>query len=113
RLDEVGSAAAATRGIVTARFSRIRQARPGRVVALVLFFAAVAAMPEFLHGTKLHNGQQILALSVAFLSIVAVTGFSGNISLGQAGFAGLGAFLTAKLSTGFFPGLPKMPVIVA
>jgi branched-chain amino acid transport system permease protein len=112
-LDEVGTAASATRGIVTAQFSRVRRFQPGRAVTLLVLFVAVGAVPYFLSGQKLHNGQQILALSVAFLSIVAVTGFSGNISLGQAGFAGLGAFLTAKLSTGFFPGLPTIPVIPA
>jgi branched-chain amino acid transport system permease protein len=113
RLDEVGTSAAATRGIVTARFSRSRTSSPARGLAIGGALLVIALVPFFLNGSNMHNAQQILALSVAFLSIVAVTGFSGNISLGQAGFAGLGAFLTGKLSTGFFPGLPKLPVLLA
>jgi branched-chain amino acid transport system permease protein len=112
-LDEVGSSAAASRGIVTARFGRARRTTPGTVFALLLILVAVAAVPAFLTGTTLQNAQQILALSVAFLSITAITGFSGNISLGQAGFAGLGAFLTAKFSTIGLFGVPNMPVIPA
>jgi branched-chain amino acid transport system permease protein len=114
RLDEVGTAAASTRGIVTARFGSARRtSSSGRPVALGLVLVAVAALPFILHGQSLHHGQDILALTVAFLSIVAITGFSGNITLGQAAFAGLGAFLTGKLSTGYFPGLPKIPVILS
>jgi branched-chain amino acid transport system permease protein len=114
RLDEVGTAAAATRSIVTARFSAARQ-RVGPLTALlwIVISVCVIGLPGLLHQQSLGHAQDIVALSVAFLSIVAVTGFSGNITLGQAGFAGLGAFLTAKLSTGFFPGLPKLPVIVS
>jgi branched-chain amino acid transport system permease protein len=113
-LDEVGTAAAATRGIVTARFGSIRRsASYSRPVWIGLALIVVASLPFFLEGESLHHSQQILALTVAFLSIVAVTGFSGNITLGQAGFAGLGAFLTGKISTGYFPGLPQLPVIIA
>jgi ABC-type branched-subunit amino acid transport system permease subunit len=39
----------------------------------------------------------MLALAIVFLSIVAVTGFSGHITLGQAAFAGFGGFATARV----------------
>ena len=44
---------------------------------------------------------QGLAFSVVFLSIVLLTGMSGQISLCQATFAGIGAFTCAQLATHF------------
>src|SRR3954447_18214427 len=46
----------------------------------------------------LRQAQEIPALAIIFISIVAVTGYSGQISLGQAGYAGLGALFFAKIS---------------
>jgi branched-chain amino acid transport system permease protein len=48
---------------------------------------------------NLRQAQQIPALAVIFVSIVAVTGYSGQISLGQAGYAGIGALLFGRFST--------------
>jgi branched-chain amino acid transport system permease protein len=113
-LDEIGSGtAAASRSIVTARFGRKRRTGPSTVMALLLLLAVVAAVPAFVHGQSLHNAQQMVALAIAFLSITAVTGFSGNITLGQAGFAGLGAFLAAKFATVGLFGIPQMPAVFA
>ena len=44
---------------------------------------------------------QGLAYSIVFLSIVLLTGMSGQISLCQASFAGIGAFTCAQLATHF------------
>ena len=57
--------------------------------------------------------QQVPALAVILVSIVVVTGYSGQISLGQAGFAGLGALFAAKLAAGQLPYLPEMPDLLA
>jgi len=44
---------------------------------------------------------QGIAYSIVFLSIVLLTGMSGQISLCQASFAGIGAFTCAQLATHF------------
>lgn len=85
----------------------------GRAVALVTAAVAAAVLPFVLSSRSLASAAGVLALAVVFLSITAVTGFTGNITLGQAGFAGLGALLTSKLAAGQLPLFPRMPVIVA
>jgi branched-chain amino acid transport system permease protein len=72
------------------------------VPALVAFGFLV--LPFFLSRTTWAYGHRLPALVIVFTSIVAVTGFSGQISLGQAAFAGFGAFLSARLSNTY--GLP-------
>jgi len=63
--------------------------------------ASVALLcPLLFSDSDLRQAQQIPALAVIFASIVAVTGYSGQISLGQAGYAGLGALLFGRFSTG-------------
>ena len=61
--------------------------------------AAVAMLVPLTFGdVALRQAQEIPALAIIFISIVAVTGYSGQISLGQAGYAGLGALFFAKVS---------------
>lgn len=52
------------------------------------------------------------ALAIVLVSVVLVSGYSGQISLGQAGFAGLGALVAARLAAGTMPGLPRIPGFV-
>jgi branched-chain amino acid transport system permease protein len=66
-----------------------------------------------LSGKDLSNAGAIVSLAVVLLSITAVTGFTGNITLGQAGFAGLGALATLHLNNSGLWFLPKMSVIPA
>jgi branched-chain amino acid transport system permease protein len=59
-----------------------------------------------------------VAYSVAFLSIVAITGYSGHLSLASAAFAGLGAYITVRLRNGLLPlpfdaSIPHVPVLLA
>lgn len=61
---------------------------------------AALFLPLLFSNASLREAQQIPALAVIFVSIVAVTGYGGQVSLGQAGYAGLGALLFAKFSTG-------------
>ena len=80
-------------------------APPGAwVVAGVLFL-----LPLGLAGSDLRTAVQVPALGVVLLSLVVVTGRGGQISLGQAAYAGLGALFTALLAAGRFPGLPRLP----
>ncbi|GAA4339123.1 hypothetical protein GCM10023086_73940 [Streptomyces venetus] len=78
------------------------------IVAGVLFL-----LPLGLAGQDLHTSIQVPALAVILLSLVVVTGRGGQISLGQAAYAGLGALFTALLAAGRFPGLPDMPELPA
>ncbi|MET9765023.1 ATP-binding cassette domain-containing protein [Streptomyces sp. NPDC006372] len=78
------------------------------IVAGVLFL-----LPLGLAGQDLHTSIQVPALAVILLSLVVVTGRGGQISMGQAAYAGLGALFTALLAAGRFPGLPDMPELPA
>ncbi|MEU3936076.1 ATP-binding cassette domain-containing protein [Streptomyces sp. NPDC029044] len=78
------------------------------IVVLVLFL-----LPLGLAGQDLHTSVQVPALAVILLSLVVVTGRGGQISLGQAAYAGLGALFTALLAAGRFPGLPGLPELAA
>ncbi|MBT2529495.1 ATP-binding cassette domain-containing protein [Streptomyces sp. ISL-99] len=78
------------------------------LVAGVLFL-----LPFGFAGSDLQTSVQVPALAVILLSLVVVTGRGGQISLGQAAYAGLGALFTALLAAGRFPGLPPMPELPA
>ncbi|MFF8658309.1 ABC transporter permease subunit [Streptomyces huasconensis] len=82
---------------------------PGaRIVAAVLFL-----IPLGFAGPDLTTSVQVPALAIILLSLVIVTGRGGQISLGQAAYAGLGALFTALLAAGRFPGLPELPHLPA
>ncbi|MGW6059480.1 ABC transporter permease subunit [Streptomyces sp. NPDC055189] len=78
------------------------------IVAAVLFL-----IPLGFAGSDLTTAVQVPALAVILLSLVIVTGRGGQISLGQAAYAGLGALFTALLVAGRFPGLPSLPHLPA
>lgn len=77
------------------------QVPPGAwLTAGVLFL-----LPLGFAGTDLHTSIQVPALAIVLLSLVVVTGRGGQIALGQAAYAGLGALFTALLAAG---GLPEL-----
>ncbi|WP_329226504.1 ABC transporter permease subunit [Streptomyces canus] len=78
------------------------------IVAVILFL-----IPLGFAGSDLHTSVQVPALGVVLLSLVVVTGRGGQISLGQAAYAGLGALFTALPAAGRFPGLPRLPELAA
>ncbi|MEV6107150.1 ATP-binding cassette domain-containing protein [Streptomyces sp. NPDC051940] len=78
------------------------------VLAGVLFL-----LPLGFAGSDLTTSVQVPALAVVLLSLVVVTGRGGQVSLGQAGYAGLGALFAALLASGRFPGLPRLPELTA
>ncbi|MFI6438309.1 ATP-binding cassette domain-containing protein [Streptomyces sp. NPDC050759] len=78
------------------------------IVAVILFL-----IPLGFAGSDLHTSVQVPALGVVLLSLVVVTGRGGQISLGQAAYAGVGALFTALLAAGRFPGLPRLPELAA
>ncbi|MDQ0944509.1 ATP-binding cassette domain-containing protein [Streptomyces sp. V1I1] len=100
---------------VGARDTLARPAAPAvRVPGVVWLVAAILfLLPLGFAGSDLHTSIQVPALAVILLSLVVVTGRGGQISLGQAAYAGLGALFTALLAAGRFPGLPAMPELLA
>jgi branched-chain amino acid transport system permease protein len=86
-------------GIATT-FARRRASEPTiPQMALQYGLAAIALFaPLLLSSVHLREAQAVPALAIIFVSLVAVTGYSGQISLGQAGYAGLGALFFAKVS---------------
>ncbi|MCX5225312.1 ATP-binding cassette domain-containing protein [Streptomyces sp. NBC_00233] len=88
----------------------VRSARvPGAVwlVVGVLFL-----LPLGFAGSDLHTAIQVPALAVILLSLVVVAGRGGQIALGQAAYAGLGALFTALLTAHGVPGLLALGLAV-
>ncbi len=86
-------------GIATT-FAQRRAVEP-TIPAMALQYglaAVVAFAPLLFDPVHLREAQEVPALAIIFVSIVAVTGYSGQISLGQAGYAGVGALFFAKVS---------------
>ncbi|MFE9806720.1 ATP-binding cassette domain-containing protein [Streptomyces sp. NPDC005548] len=88
--------------------ARVRTPPGARAVAPVLFL-----LPLGFAGSDLHTSVQVPALGVVLLSLVVVTGRGGQISLGQAAYAGLGALFTGLLAAGRVPGVPPLPELAA
>lgn len=111
-LNERDEDAPSGRGLVTSGVGRERSL-PARLRFLIPAALVATLVPFSLSGQDLASAGEILSLAVVLLSITAVTGFTGNITLGQAGFAGLGALATIHLHNSGLWFLPTMPVIVA
>ncbi|HET6858064.1 MAG TPA: ABC transporter permease, partial [Streptomyces sp.] len=84
-------------------------ALPSAPPAAWLVTGILFLLPLGFAGSDLRTSVQVPALAVVLLSLVVVTGRGGQISLGQAAYAGLGALFTALLAAGRFPGLPELP----
>jgi branched-chain amino acid transport system permease protein len=102
----------AGRGLVASGVGRERSL-PARIRFLIPAAIVATIVPFGLSGQDLSSAGEIVSLAVVLVSITAVTGFTGNITLGQAGFAGLGALATLHLNNTGLWILPQMPVIPA
>ena len=71
---------------------------PVRAGLVVLAVLAAVVLPPALSGSGLYLLSIGIAYSAAILSLVVVTGMSGQFSLAQAGFMGVGAFAAAHLA---------------
>jgi len=71
------------------------------------------ASPLLFRASDLRSAVAVPALAVVLVSTVVVSGYSGLISLGQAGFAGLGALVAAHVAAGSLPWFPRLPGFVA
>ena len=99
RLDEVGEGGSGVSGLISRSIGAARgRSRVETRVAVGVTALALLLAPFALSNITIAYGQSMLALSVIFVSIVVVTGFSGHITLGQAAFAGMGSFVSARVS---------------
>lgn len=112
KLDEVGGASGGP-GLLLQTVGRLRRPAGAGVstprAALLVVAAAIAiVVPLTLDTIRLGDAQEVLALIVVFTSIVCITGFCGYITLGQAAFAGIGAYVAARVANAL-----GLPVILA
>ncbi|WP_369143437.1 ATP-binding cassette domain-containing protein [Streptomyces sp. R44] len=80
--------------------------------ALWLVVGVLLLLPLGLAGSDLHTAIQVPALAVILLSLVVVAGRGGQIALGQAAYAGLGALFTALLAAAGIPTLLALGLTV-
>ncbi|MEU4274888.1 ATP-binding cassette domain-containing protein [Streptomyces tanashiensis] len=80
--------------------------------ALWLVVGVLLLLPLGLAGSDLHTAVQVPALAVILLSLVVVAGRGGQIALGQAAYAGLGALFTALLASAGIPTLLALVLAV-
>lgn len=71
--------------------------RVASLVGLAAFVAAAAAMPSVLGPARLLSMSLALIFAIAALSVVVITGWTGQTSLAQVTFMGVGAFVAARL----------------
>ncbi|GAA3397246.1 ABC transporter permease subunit [Streptomyces roseoviridis] len=74
--------------------------------------AVLFALPLGFAGEDLTTAVQVPALAVILLSLVVVAGRGGQIALGQAAYAGLGALFTGLLAAAGLPELVALAVAV-
>ncbi len=89
---------------VTIRDRRLE--RPTRVAFWALVVAFLASSVTWVPGVWVTTFNEGLTLSIVFLSVTLMTGMSGQISLCQATFAGVGAFTAGQLAAHM--GLPVL-----
>ena len=79
-------------------------------VCMALFLAALLALPFVLKGEYLWVVLQIIIAAIGAVGLNILTGFTGQISLGQGAFLGVGAhtsaYITAKMGLSFWVGVP-------
>ena len=70
-------------------------------IGLLLLFAAAAVLPLIVTEPSRHLlYTSILGFTICALSLTVLTGWGGQLSLGQMAFAGIGALVTASLTRG-------------
>jgi branched-chain amino acid transport system permease protein len=86
-----------------------RRGLGGGVLAVVVGFAV---LPNVFGAATVHDLAEAAAYAVVALTVVALTGWTGQLSLAQMSFAGVGAFVAAHIA-GTDGGLFPLAVLVA
>jgi len=68
-----------------------------RYVGIAAILAIACILPFAVSGYRLSQFSQVLIYAIALLGLNILTGFNGQISLGQGAFYGIGAYTTAIL----------------
>ncbi len=71
-----------------------------RLVAVVAVAVAAVLPLVFTEASRQFNYSTVLAFAVCAMSVTMLTGWAGQLSLAQMGFAGLGAFSAASIRNG-------------
>lgn len=86
-------------------------------VCVTSFFVFLLVWPFLVSGDYLWITLQILIASIGAVGLNILTGFTGQISLGQGAFLGVGAYtsayVTAKLGLSFWVGVPAAGLVTA
>jgi branched-chain amino acid transport system permease protein len=90
---------------------------PTAKVGVASFLLFLMAWPYLVKGEYLWIVLQIMIATVGAVGINILTGFTGQISLGQGAFLGVGAYttayLTAKMGLSFWVGVPAAGLVTA
>ena len=98
RTDREAESSLALTGTVRALPASLRElteVRVGTPVGALIAFAAVATLPLWMGPGELIRGSALVALAIVGCSVVVLTGWSGQVSLGQMSFAAVGATVGA------------------
>ncbi|GAB4367533.1 MAG: branched-chain amino acid ABC transporter permease [Deltaproteobacteria bacterium] len=86
-------------------------------VCMALFLVFLLLLPQLLKGEYLWIVLQILIASIGAVGLNILTGYTGQISLGQGAFLGVGAYtsayVTAKMGLSFWVGVPAAGFVTA
>ncbi len=78
---------------------RVREVVLARFATFSVVGAFAIFLPFFLSGSKANLASAILIYGMIGISIVMLTGWSGNVSLGHWAFVGVGALIAGKLAS--------------
>ena len=81
------------------RVARLPLVRLMRVGVAVLIVAGVVAIPLLLRSDQIIKASAVGVYAIVGLSLVVLTGWAGQISLGQMGFVAIGAAVAAKCTS--------------
>jgi branched-chain amino acid transport system permease protein len=84
---------------VPPELTRVREVRLGRLVAGGIGLAAILVLPHLLGTADSLKASAVIIYAIITLSVVVLTGWAGQLSLGQLGFVGVGGAVAA-LATG-------------
>ncbi len=82
---------------------RVREVQVGRFAVFGGVGLLALIVPFFLSGSNTNLASAILIYSMIGISIVMLTGWSGNVSLGHWAFVGVGALVAGKIASGSNP----------
>lgn len=80
--------------------------RPGGVVATLMVWVGLAALPAVADEWQLGQLTQLMTYGIFAMSLAFIWGQAGLLSFGQAIFFGVGAYVMALTTKGMLPGVP-------